>query len=870
MKNGVRGKRARRAQGIISLLLAILMLPFFSLAAVLVEAGRYQSSVKALDAAMGSSSFSVLAHYDSFLKDRFGLLALDQEQNVDELFASYLGSQQLSDMAGVRLDTTEADGVYPLADTSILRQQIMQYSSVLVPSKLVQDSLALDNIISQLEKATKAVPILNTVSSGAEVVSKEVDMLESMEKAKNAAQKGQKCIDAYNSTFSAWQTAVQDLAAHCATTCPDAEQDEKGARQWNDRKEELAKAETKARDAYRSAIDDLSAALQKLSDKLAEAVGSQSDFMAKLDSFAATAASSQLELEKEGLEDKDQKAAAGSVQAMEDALSDGADGVNDAVQRCLDSFSPERIQSARTQLGKDKQAVDSFPAITGTTSAPDAGQYHTADVNGLSDPSRIEEMIKATEQEAQESGMIETLLALFEIVNSLFKTELFADGELNARLNTDYYNSNYGGLPSKKDRSDPAYSLDSLFRAEDEERSKNYLEMIDPDYDPDNPFGDDQYSAASAIERIMRDADRLMGYTDDLRDAENILDALRAIGNMASAIAALVRDVVQFIGEIAVRVAQLVAGKANERILLSGYLAYNLPNRTNYDSGSTLTGYSFASRPASPPATGSNIPVVGDLGAAIRAFAEGGGIDSYCFTGAELEYILWGCNSEMGNQAIQFGALFMLRFLIDIIPIFANSEVQAMMAASTLGAPAVAIIVALGEPLVDTLLLVNGADVQLIKTKIFFTPTGIVELLKELTTFKLSSGSEDKIRENASKLFKVSAPDAPKEDGGKDEGIFDGDDYLDEINKLDYTQHSLLLLLLLSSADTSLNRLADIVQSEATAYQMKEDGSSSFDIDQAYTALRAHTTGSLVQILPVPALSSRSIFRTDRVVYRGY
>ena len=101
-------KRAHRwingTRGAISLMLAALMLPFYSLAAILIETQRYQSSVRALDELLGTSSISVLANYDTYLHDRFGLLAVAQSPEENALSASllsYLNKNQLTDIAGL-------------------------------------------------------------------------------------------------------------------------------------------------------------------------------------------------------------------------------------------------------------------------------------------------------------------------------------------------------------------------------------------------------------------------------------------------------------------------------------------------------------------------------------------------------------------------------------------------------------------------------------------------------------------------------------------------------------------------------------------------------------------------------------------------
>ena len=78
--------------------------------------------------------------------------------------------------------------------------------------------------------------------------------------------------------------------------------------------------------------------------------------------------------------------------------------------------------------------------------------------------------------------------------------------------------------------------------------------------------------------------------------------------------------------------------------------------------------------------------------------------------------------------------------------------------------------------------------------------------------------------------------------------------------------------------DHGVKNDSTIIQTESTAYreqnrslsQVAAGTSKSFDIDKSYTVIRAQAEGSLVQVLPVPSLSTSSVFRVDRVIYRGY
>ena len=77
-------------KGASSLFLAVLLTPFLTILMLLVETGRYNSVVSILDEAMGVSSNSLLASYDKYMKDRWGLLSIDQEIDINTQYTQFL------------------------------------------------------------------------------------------------------------------------------------------------------------------------------------------------------------------------------------------------------------------------------------------------------------------------------------------------------------------------------------------------------------------------------------------------------------------------------------------------------------------------------------------------------------------------------------------------------------------------------------------------------------------------------------------------------------------------------------------------------------------------------------------------------------
>ena len=116
-------------KGVISLFLAILMVPFVSIAGALINAARVNSAIAVFDEALCNASNSTLGTYDEFLKSRFGLLAMAQntaaggsgysvENLISETFQFYM-EQNLGALSNTFFDvSTTAAGVYQIGRAS--------------------------------------------------------------------------------------------------------------------------------------------------------------------------------------------------------------------------------------------------------------------------------------------------------------------------------------------------------------------------------------------------------------------------------------------------------------------------------------------------------------------------------------------------------------------------------------------------------------------------------------------------------------------------------------------------------------------------------------------------------------------------------
>ena len=277
LKKSVKEQLIKRTEGIISLLLILVLVPFYSVAAILEEAGRYQSAYRGLDSAISASEMSVLAQYDPYLLNRFGLLAVNQDIDIDSTFWSYFQKQDTQDTRSFSLKraTTQADGLYPLADTAVLRQQIQEQAAIPVTAKVVMDFGEFSNIVSQLEGYNETFKTTNTLLSSME---KSLEGgIDSYNAQKDAKEQMGKVTDAkkqYDKKNSAFESSMQELRDHLATQRPD---DEEGAAAWDSKKESLISAAKRSRDSYLSATTDTSSNISGLAGKIDQAVQKEID-----------------------------------------------------------------------------------------------------------------------------------------------------------------------------------------------------------------------------------------------------------------------------------------------------------------------------------------------------------------------------------------------------------------------------------------------------------------------------------------------------------------------------------------------------------------------------------------------------------------
>ena len=83
-KRITKAKLVKGLRGSISILLCLLLTPFMSIALGLVEYARYQEVLEVTDEIYELTGISVLSGYDTYIHNRFGLLATSQESEFGD------------------------------------------------------------------------------------------------------------------------------------------------------------------------------------------------------------------------------------------------------------------------------------------------------------------------------------------------------------------------------------------------------------------------------------------------------------------------------------------------------------------------------------------------------------------------------------------------------------------------------------------------------------------------------------------------------------------------------------------------------------------------------------------------------------------
>lgn len=872
-KSGKRHKYINGGKGVISIFLAVLMLPFLTMADLLVETGRYHEAVSLLDESMDSAALSALSNYDKYLLERFGLMSVSQDMDISQTYNTYL-NDNLSSISS--WDTPRADitGKYALSDREVLMKQITETSKFSAPTALASD-LKLSDLIAQLNNMKHLGNFFSVVESTGNAVDSMLTLAEDMEALQETAEQLETNIADYDGKYAALESSVNGLTEALKvqadaqeevnnlrdriSSCTDEDtlsslrsalsSAEAKLNQANEVVTQKQKEFVKARDAYAASIDiiipelsDYQEKANKIVEDLNEVAGSYADLVIKTTSAATSEAmgvndldsdiddlkrkieecdneerKEELIIARERLEAKKSEidATGATIEGIGEAATEGKESFIGTVNDGMSEYNKDKVKQCSEALEEVKNNVKNLqPNNISKNFTLNKSQYYV-NIEGLVSANAIKMIMESMDASMQQTGFWDTVKAMCSVFRSLFTSNGIYDSRLNA----------YIGANADYTKGDLDLVLDDI------------SEML-------NYFDSFQYGV-------------IVGLVNVLAHLSDIFDCL----------CNLVTHLVNYLLGITVRAVtalrELLSENCGEKFLLDEYLLKTLANRNDMGAGGSIsggndfTGFSFSDVPFGTCENINNVPIIGGLASIIQLLQDvvNGGND-VMFNGAELEYILVGSRSETINQTVIFMNLYFVRLIADIGKIATNIEVQeiAAMAASAsfgIGEVVVYILYFLIEPLIDSILIVNKVETSLFKSVVYLTPSGIPLLLGKIISLGLSEEDNDNITTQAQMFTRTNAYSYTI----GDQGIC-----------WDYENYLFVFMLLFGENETYLKRFQNIIKLEANEHY----GQGTFNLNDTYTYLEASVNGKYNPILPLGNLSTNGMFSISRSRARGY
>ncbi len=158
-----------KSSGIITVMVSLLLIPLLSFGTLIMEMGRFVSARQTLADAQITASMSVLANFNTYLFDRFGILAIDPDGTQAETYSSML--RYNSDAEGgntsklYNLDSNiKYESIYNLSDYDVLKRQILEYAKYSVPYEILSNKLDLGSLFDPITNlADKAKDFINNL-----------------------------------------------------------------------------------------------------------------------------------------------------------------------------------------------------------------------------------------------------------------------------------------------------------------------------------------------------------------------------------------------------------------------------------------------------------------------------------------------------------------------------------------------------------------------------------------------------------------------------------------------------------------------------------------------------------------------------------
>ena len=674
-------------KGMISIFLALTVSPLLMCTLIFVEYARIQSAQAIIEELMGSSIFSALAHYDPYLDERFGFMTVRQDQ--EESLDSRYQSYLEANVQGFGKAISLAGGT---AEGK---------NSLVEPLVLRQEVF---------EYSELSVPI-NTLVEGLNIQ----ELLDYYHKknplqiCKNLLDSGNNVIDITDSAINVAKSTKElsneakkygeSLTKYkeARKAYDDAYQALEEARSRKDNGEEISldsyisEVDSKAR-AFGTATDDLKERLSTLKGKERDLLKSKEKFAKGLDELPSNV--------QEFYKNQFGK------NAIEDPFLATYHVINNQAQKFIDNQQKEIYNDGQEDDEKLEAQAKKLESYSAEADGKIEGYVVLSEVEDIDQRtaslySDLKDTLKGSD------STIDLVRSLKDLLYQIIGTKVLYDGSLDSNL-------------------DPS-------------------ELI-------NQSGVLDLGTAEITDSVVNLLSSIWQFLMAVADGD-FLATLTALGTFLQSLVTFFKGIFDWASSRLQNLGRLLSGgdSLGKNFLLYGYGVYNMPNRTNYSDGSSLTGYEYSNIFEMAGGTYN----IGFLDGDFWHYPKMDNVEGRdkLYKGAELEYLLTGSNSEKGAQVGTFFNGFLLR-LVSNLPAIASSDWITETSVTGPFVVVVFVILLLLESFIDMILLVNKQSVSLIKMKAYMSTEGISNFIED---FSKCRGLNDKTAEQIKKDTQVTA-----------------------------------------------------------------------------------------------------------------
>ena len=835
-------------KGMISIFLALTVSPLLLCTMIFVEYARIQSAQAIIEELMGSSIFSALAHYDPYLDERFGFMAVrqDQEESLDSLYQSYLEANVKGFGKAISLSGGSTEGKNSLIEPLVLEQEVYEYSELSVPINTLLEGLNIPDLLDNfynLDALKMCETFLDGSKSAVNLTDSAIKMATSLKQYYDEAKKYGESLTKYKEAKKAYEDAYQAFEE---------------AKQKKDNGEDISldsyisDVESKAK-AFGTATSDLKEKLSSVKEKERAFVKNQKSFTKATDDLMSSIDDYNKNQQEKNQKDTNKAA----VETIQDPLTKTYHDMNDKVKKMLETYQEEIYNEGKEDDRKLEEQAKKLESYSAEKDGKIEGHVVLSEIEDVDQRTAalygdLENIIKGPGEE------IDVVTQLKDLLYDMLGIQMLYDGSLDSNLDPNELIHQSGVLDQE---------------------------------------------AAEITDSIVDLLSSIADYVKAVGGAD-FLGILTALGKFLTSVVTFFQGIFDWISSRILNLGRLIVNydSLGRKFLLYGYGVYNMPNRTNYSDGSTLTGYDYSDIFEMAGGTYNTGFLEGDFWNYPKMDNADGSDKLY--KGAELEYLLTGSNSEKGAQVGTFFNGFMLRLVTNIFAITKSDWLQA----SGFTGPFIAlvfVILLILESLIDMILLVNKQSVSFFKLNAYMSTAGFPDLIDDITKCtglpdilkgsikdkagelsKRSSKNSEETNKEASANNAGDSSGAGESSGGGTGGEKDGGsntsskkkknkDYKKPteamglknergVMELDYGEHCLILLFLGTDQEQYLKRLQNLVQLEAKEkYKDKID----YHLNKAYTGITATTKYQLNEFISIYTTGG---FKLDCTKTLGY